>query len=93
MSRGLPLEVDCLVDRDCVEPGPKLSRRIKLVTLQMDLEKRLLKDVVGQLAIAQAFPKVPVKLSLVPVNQLLECPAISLVAVFQQKVLVRAHRS
>ena len=50
------LIVDRLVGGDGIQPRTHLPTRLELAALQMNLEKRLLKDVFGHLDIAKVMP-------------------------------------
>jgi hypothetical protein len=83
-----PSVVDRLIGGDRVQPGTYLPIRIKLLALQMDLEKGLLKHVLGHFGVAQIMAQIAEQFLFVPVDQLFKELAVPFRAVAQQKLLV-----
>src|SRR5262245_56144392 len=75
--------------RDRIEPGSERSAVLKQPSLQVDLQERVLKHVVGKRRIAEVTGKIAVKLSLIAVDKLGEHSFIANVPIAAHEFLVR----
>ena len=83
-----PLAIDGLIRGDGVQPRTHFSAFLELIALEMNLQERLLKNILGHLGIVQVMSQVTVKLLFIPPHQLLEGASFRLAAVCEQQFLV-----
>ncbi len=83
-----PLDVDRLVGRDRIQPRSKATRGIKLVALQMHLQKGALERIFSHLGIADIASEVTVDFALVAPNQRLVKAAITRFSILGNQALV-----
>src|SRR5579863_8666425 len=80
--------VDGLMRRDGIKPGAHGSARLILGDLREQLQKRVLKNVVGEIGVAQVTAQVAIKLAFVTAHQHTERLALP-TAKTAQEFLVR----
>ena len=78
------LHVDRLVRGHRVQPRPNRAAGVEPIALQVDLEERLLEDVLGRLLVAEVVAKVTEQLALVALDQLAEGATVAVGTVAQQ---------
>ena len=82
------LGVDRLIRGDRVQPRPELPSLVELVTLQMDLKKRQLENILGHGRVAQIATQITVYFTFVTMDQLVKKLPIVRAAVIEQQPLV-----
>jgi hypothetical protein len=88
MSPVAPSSVRGGVSRDGVQPRSESTIRLKLVTLQMYLQERDLKHVLGQLGAPQVSAQIIEQLAFVAIHQLRKLFPVTAGTVVENKLLV-----